>query len=208
MSIGCEEIRLVAPEAALELLDGAARAEVLTHVADCTPCRAELAELSNTADALLVVAPAVEPPAGFDGRVLARIGAERTVEVPRFRRWLVPVAAAAALVLGVFVGGAVAGDSGRDAELVAAPLVTRGGDVAGRVVLSEDEMTCMLDRAPEGVVYRVRVHTAAGVADAGTFTSRGPGWAWTTSLPVDGDDVRRVVVLDAKGAVRAEAQIS
>jgi hypothetical protein len=208
MSIGCEEIRLVAPEAALELLDGAARAEVLTHVADCTPCRAELAELSSTADALLVVAPAVDPPAGFEGRVLARIGAERTVDVRRLRRWLVPVTAAAALVLGVIVGGAAVSDPGGETELVAAPLVAPGGQPAGRVVLGDDEMTCMLDRAPAGVVYRVRVHTAAGIADAGTFTSRGPGWAWTTPLPVDGDDVRRVVVLDADGVVRAEAQLS
>jgi|Tabmets5t2r1_1033131.scaffolds.fasta_scaffold27610_3 Putative zinc-finger len=88
----CERVRELAPELGLGIADGEERAEALEHLARCPDCRRYLDELSVTADELLLLAPAHEPPQGFEGRVLGQI-------VPRrrrpWRRALVPVAAAA-----------------------------------------------------------------------------------------------------------------
>jgi hypothetical protein len=85
----CEEIRELAPEIALGIADGEERAEALRHLSTCAACRRAVEELSQVADELLVLAPAQEPPPGFESRVAEAIGLERP---PRRRRprWLSP----------------------------------------------------------------------------------------------------------------------
>jgi Putative zinc-finger len=85
----CEEIRELAPEIALGIADGEERAEALRHLSACPECRRVLEDLSQVADDLLVLAPAQEPPAGFESRVVEAIG----LQAPRRRRrarWLSP----------------------------------------------------------------------------------------------------------------------
>jgi hypothetical protein len=102
----CEETRELAAELALGIADGADRARALRHLADCPECRRSVEELSAVVDQLLLLAPQHEPPAGFESRVVSRIGTPR----PARRRWrlvLAPVAAAgaaAALAVGVVLG--------------------------------------------------------------------------------------------------------
>jgi predicted anti-sigma-YlaC factor YlaD len=208
----CEEARQLAPEAALDLLDAARRANVLGHVATCGGCRAELAELAATADALLVLAPPAEPTAGFEQRVLARLDAERS---PARRRalatWVRPALVAAAAAVVALVAGIALGSHGGDGGdgLVAGRLLGTDGQAVGQVLVSDgpDRMVCVLDRAPAGVRYAVTVSGRDGVADVGTFTSQGPGKAWATALPIDAADVRRVVIRDAAGNIRATADL-
>jgi hypothetical protein len=90
----CEETRDLAPEIALGIADGEARAEALRHLATCAECQRVVGQLSQVADELLVLAPAQEPPAGFESRVVEAIGLQRP---PRWRlprrlslRWLAP----------------------------------------------------------------------------------------------------------------------
>ena len=64
-----------------------------------------------------------------------------------------------------------------------------------------------LDRAPAGVLYSVSVTGRDTVADVGQFTSEGPGAPWAADLPMDGADVRRVVIRDARGTIRASARL-
>lgn len=78
----CTDIRALLPELALGIADGEDRAVALEHLSTCSECRRELADLSATADDLLALAPAVEPPAGFEGRVLKGL----RVREPRTRR--------------------------------------------------------------------------------------------------------------------------
>lgn len=63
----------VAVELALGLLDGADRAAALAHVERCGACQVEVASLTATGEQLLLVAPEVPPPDGFETRVLDRI---------------------------------------------------------------------------------------------------------------------------------------
>lgn len=208
----CEEVRLLAPEAALDLLDAPQRADVLAHVAGCGGCRTELAELATTADSLLVLAPAAEPAAGFEQRVLARLDAERVPVLRRSTRaWVRPaLVAAAAAVVGLVAGAALRGaaDDG-DAGIVAARLRSADGVAVGQVLVSDgpDRMVCVLDRAPAGARYSVSVAGDDGAAEVGSFTSAGPGKPWATSLPIEASDVRRIVIRDADGNVRATADL-
>jgi hypothetical protein len=208
----CEETRVIVPEAALDLLDGARRAEVLGHVSGCGGCRAELAELAVVSDALLLAAPLAEPPAGFENRVLARLGIERPAGARRpTRRWIRPalVAAVAALV-GLVGGFALRWPDHNHHGVVAVRLVGTDGQAVGQVMVSDhpDRMVCVLDQAPAGVLYTVSVASDDGVADVGAFVSEGPGQPWATSLPIDSVDLRRVVIRDRDGTVRATATLS
>jgi hypothetical protein len=72
----CTELRELAPEVALGLLTGEARAAALAHLQGCEACRAEVAALAGTADEVLLAAPRVEPPPGFREAVLARLASE------------------------------------------------------------------------------------------------------------------------------------
>lgn len=88
----CVEVRELAPELALGILGGAERAEVVLHVNGCARCQVHVAELTEAADVLPQLVPEVEPPPGFEARVMRALGeGERRSR----RRWLAAVAAVA-----------------------------------------------------------------------------------------------------------------
>jgi hypothetical protein len=80
--MGCEELANVAAELALGVLTGRERAQALAHLDHCDACRAEVRQLTLTGEELLGLLPPVEPPAGFETRVLARIGIEAPAPAP------------------------------------------------------------------------------------------------------------------------------
>lgn len=96
----CEAARLLAPELSLGSATGEERAALLRHLASCPDCRRFVSELSAVADELLLLAPAHEPPAGFESRVLARLNESRR-QRPTLRRVLaVAIAAVFAAAAG------------------------------------------------------------------------------------------------------------
>ena len=198
--MNCTDARDLVPEAALDVLDAPVRADVLAHLASCPSCRAELGALSAAADALLLAVPPVEPPAGFESRVAARMVA------PRRRRWVTPaLAAAAALVIGL-IGGWTLRPQHRPG-LEAAWLVGADSQPVGQLLVSDASIVCILDHAPAGASYEVGISVGGRESDLGRFTTDGPGKAWTAPLPVHGRDVTRVVIRDGDGAVRATATV-
>ncbi|MFI2365424.1 zf-HC2 domain-containing protein [Promicromonospora sp. NPDC019610] len=72
----CAELRDALTEVALGVADGATRAAVMEHLATCDRCRDELSSLADAADELLLLVPQREPPADFEGRVLARLAGD------------------------------------------------------------------------------------------------------------------------------------
>jgi len=70
----CSDADLMLDELALDVLPGDRRAALLAHVEECPNCRRLLDQLTETADDLLLAGPEAAPPAGFEDRVLARIG--------------------------------------------------------------------------------------------------------------------------------------
>jgi hypothetical protein len=147
--MSCEETRQLVAELALGIADGADRARALRHLAECADCRRELGELSELADELLMLAPEVEPPVGFESRVLALVQAPR-----RPRRWrrglalLAPAAVAAALATTIVLGAT--GDDRRLADHYRATLAAANGTYFEAARLQAPA------NVPTGVVYGYR----------------------------------------------------
>jgi Putative zinc-finger len=100
-----DEIRELAPELALGIVEGEERGRALQHLAECPDCRRYVESLSEVADELLLLAPHREPPVGFESRVLAEVlPPPQPKRRRRLRLVLAPAAAAlaaAAIVLAI-----------------------------------------------------------------------------------------------------------
>jgi hypothetical protein len=81
----CEQYADQLAELALGILTGRERAQALAHLEGCPVCPAELEQLSLAADSLLEVVPSVEPPLGFEVRLMERLGTGRAIR-RRFHR--------------------------------------------------------------------------------------------------------------------------
>jgi hypothetical protein len=160
--MGCEEFANVAAELALGVLTGRERAQALAHLDRCDACRAEIRQLTLTGEELLGLVPPAEPPAGFETRVLARIGIETAasapvpaamphggwgLKLPRWfaagspgitRRMLATAAVVAALAVAVLGGwGLRSGTStpAASSPLTSAALVSADHQSAGKIFL-------------------------------------------------------------------------
>lgn len=78
----CSRLHDLAPELALGVLDGAERAEALAHLERCAKCHADVASLTELGEQLLLLAPEVPPPAGFETRVLDQVERLRWTALP------------------------------------------------------------------------------------------------------------------------------
>jgi hypothetical protein len=117
-SMSCAEFHDSAAELALGVLTGRERAEALAHLDYCEACREHVRSLTVTGEKMLGLLPAAEPPAGFETRVMERIGLGVPSPTPIRQRWRRParghgfsprrVLAAAAVVVGL-LGAALGG---------------------------------------------------------------------------------------------------
>ena len=184
-------------------LDADRRAALATHLLRCAACRTEYDELATTAADLLPAVPGVQPPIGFDERVLARLATVRRAggAGPSLRRWRWVAVAAAVLVallvpLGVWAvaRGDGAGSSGELATL----RLTCDGSPVGTVSITDVDGGAMavvaLVAAPPDVSYYCRMHLADGTNVDSEAWPAGNG-AWIVPLP--SGDVTTVEVLPA-----------
>lgn len=116
--MGCEQARELAPDLALGLLDGAERAAVLAHVDGCASCRRDVASLTELGEHLLLLAPQMPPPAGFETDVLAQLAPEQRQRRRRRSRRVLGAVAAALLALAGSTGlvRSLRGDGGSSDE--------------------------------------------------------------------------------------------
>lgn len=221
----CAEVEELAAELALGGVAGAERAAVLAHLAGCDACRTLVDQLARAADNLLLLAPALEPPPGFESRVLARIAAAAEpvpLRPSRRRLWL--GAAAVALVAAMSgVGVAELGhhDSRRQVTAIAPIAAVRTAlakDPAGRwtceAVLYGTEPTRMvvsLDRT-DGLSAGFTVEAVrAGSPDTvpvGSFSINDGHGSLATTVGLIVDEIQGIRVLDSTGKVRYEASFS
>ncbi|MCU1452876.1 MAG: hypothetical protein JWN46_1022, partial [Acidimicrobiales bacterium] len=123
--MSCEHVAANAAEFTLGLLDGPARAGVVDHLAQCAACRRLIEAEAAQLDQLLTAGPMLEPPTGFEGRVLERIAQEPQPVEPQ----LVPVRSRAAVAAPTTMGYITA------ARRPARPWVRRVAALAAAVVL-------------------------------------------------------------------------
>ena len=141
--MSCEEFADVAAELALGVLTGRERAQAITHLDQCDTCREHVRQLSLTGEEMLGLLPSREPPAGFETRVMGRLGHPAVARRPkRTRRMLataaVTLAAVAAGLGGWGLRGATSAPSPgapAAASLRSATLLTASHDTAGHIFL-------------------------------------------------------------------------
>ena len=212
----CAEVRELAPEMALGIVGGPERAEALEHTSECGPCRAFVGELAEAADALPLLAAEVEPPPGFEGRVLAALKAPRR----RNRRVVaaaVAVAAAAAAIVSIVGVRTVESiqDSSRvvsEASHVRSSRMTGANGIeVGNVFVSNGRPSAVVVNVnywvPSGN-YRIEFRSASAskyLGDVSIHDGRG-SWGGVTSLPDAG--MGSVVLVDAAGGVTCEARVA
>ncbi len=220
----CERLRGLAAEVALGIADGEERAWALEHAADCPECRARLERLSALADELLLLAPAAEPPAGFETRVAAGIAAPSR-RAAGLRRLAVPLAAAvgaAALAAGavwVALGNDRSlADSYRETLAVAdgeyfeaAPIDAPGGGRVGYAYGYQGDPSWVLAVVKWGVPagdYRIELVTADGrrLPSRSVRVRDGEGSAGA-AIPVGFEQVAELRLLDARGHEVADSEL-
>lgn len=89
---------------ALDALDPEDARAYETHLARCERCRDELASLSEATGALAFATDAPPPPPELRARILQQAGQERGNVVPLRPRWVVPIAAVAAVAACAAIG--------------------------------------------------------------------------------------------------------
>jgi hypothetical protein len=117
-SMSCAEFRDSAAELALGVLTGRERAEALAHLDHCEACREHVRQLTMTGEQMLSLLPTAEPPAGFETRVMDRLGLAAPAPQPLRHRRRRPAwghefsprrALAAAAVVVALLGAALGG---------------------------------------------------------------------------------------------------
>ncbi len=217
---GCAAHQDDLSELALGVLTGRDRARVLVHVESCPGCAEELEHLSRAADAVVQVAPEVEPPMGFEVRLFERMGVADVRRRRRARppRWAVGAFAAAAAIAALAVGlslslssSSPSSQSASQAPGVATANLVENGGVVGRVATHGGDKPWMLmmlfDSSVHGPVNCVVV-TEDGVSHhVGTFVAKEGYGAWSVPLSVKTQDIRSAEVVSPSGTVIATAAL-
>jgi hypothetical protein len=217
----CAQVRDAAAELALGVLPAQERAAAILHLDDCPDCRAHLRQLTLVADQLLGLVPGVEPPAGFEQRVLGRFGLATAEAAPfevapvvslpsrrELRRDRRPVggrtrvllaAAAAVITLVAGVGGFLTGQrSAPDSGVYEAFLTTTDHQTVGEVYAVSGEhgwVSMKIDTggASETVICKV-VREDGSTVPLGKFSLKdGKGW-WGAPVEPGAAPVRAQLV--------------
>ena len=217
----CDDVRELLPELALGIADGEDRSRALEHAATCADCRRELESLSAVADELLELAPATEPPAGFEVRALGSLLPRPRRARRTFRRpfALAAVALAASVVTAGVMLRAFEGDrslAGHYRSVLAEAHGSYFGAARLRDAAGAEGGTVFFYRgAPSWLVVTVSQPYARSVARAELVTRDGRRvpltWfgldegTWGGAVPVDLDAITHVRLISEDGRVLLEA---
>jgi hypothetical protein len=224
-SFGRDEFSDSAVDVALGQLAGRERQAMLAHLEACIGCRLEVQELTGVVDELVLLTPATEPPTGFEGRVTQRLTREHSR-----RHRPAGVVAAGAIAAGVTVAGVTAlgvrhlpGIRGptHPAPPSARTVSSRGVARTGTLLVSgEDRGNVVITSGqPDWLFLSVRgtgwtrlvtceiIVTDAGPVTVGTFMVHSGQGSWGTALPVPVEQLRGVVLTDARGSELGRAPL-
>jgi len=233
--MGCEEFASVAAELALGVLTGRERAQALAHLDRCDACRAEVRQLTLTGEELLGLLPSAEPPAGFETRVLARIGIEAPAPAPapapaakprgwRLPRWFAPgspgitrrmlaTAAVVAALAGAVLGGwglrSSTAPATASSQLTSAALLSADHQTAGKIFLyngTQRWLYMSVDMSPvSGSVTCQVVGKDGHVTTVGSFWVTNGYGSWGSPTPTGTGPLAGARLIGANGAVLATA---
>jgi hypothetical protein len=180
--MGCAEFAGVAAELALGVLTGRERARALAHLDWCEACRETVRQLTVTGEELTGLLPAIEPPAGFETRVMERLGLATPAPAParhlsparrfgrelagwmgsagagRPRRLLAAAAVAVAVIVAGLGGWGLHGAT--SSPLSSAALLTASHQTAGKIYF--------YDSGSRWLYMSVNIGPGSGAAGNGT----------------------------------------
>jgi len=217
----CEELAAIDAELALGIADARTRAVALQHLEQCSSCRRRVQRLSEVSDGLSELVPPVEPPVGFESRVISELHPAPSPTSGNVAHRFMIAAAIVALALIAGITGWLVGTSkatnnppshssaAANGHAVTADLVGQQGTV-GQVVLSAGGDPWM-SMAVQGEMGHARVRCQVVESDGHVITlgsfpvEEGYGY-WASALPT-GATVRTVRIADRSGAVLATADV-
>jgi hypothetical protein len=222
--MSCEEFADVAAELALGVLTGRERAQAITHLDQCDTCREHVRQLSLTGEEMLGLLPSREPPAGFETRVMGRLGHPAVTRRPkRTRRMLataaVTLAAVAAGVGGWGLRGATSAPSPvapAAASLRSATLLTASHETAGHIFLYTGSprwlyMDVDMDAGPgagNGTVICQLMASDGRIITVGSFSLDGGYGSWGSPDPLASGSVTGARLISLNGTVLATASFT
>lgn len=172
---------LVAPYA-LDALDGEEERSFEQHLASCERCREELAGLREAAAYLAYPATGPAPPAALKERILEQARSERrnVTPLPSRRRWIAPLAAAAAVAAAVALGVGVWSATRPASDPFASVLARSGAKIvpmgdSGALAVAPDGTAVLaltVPHAPAGKTYEAWVIESGTPRRAGLFAGR------------------------------------
>jgi hypothetical protein len=217
-AFGCHDVRELAPDLALGTLSGGERAEALLHINGCARCQAFVAELTDVADHLPLLAPEIEPPPGFGAATVALMTGARPRRRFRFAA-AIAAAAAAAAILSVTIVRITDDTTSRTTAapppasaptLRSVDMIGANGNNAGEVYIAGDRVATMrIELAyvvPNGA-YAIRLTGADGTGtQIGTVGVDGwhGKWSGPVRLP---HGAATVALVDATGKTVCTASV-
>ncbi|MGH9064070.1 MAG: hypothetical protein ACRDZQ_02860 [Acidimicrobiales bacterium] len=219
----CTEVQELAPELGLGVVVGIERAGALAHLETCASCRALVEDMAEVGDSLLGLGPEIEPPAGFEGRLLARRGpAPRPSS--RWWRWPALVAAVAVVAAGVGTGVGL-GVQGQPALRVEHPAVVsaiggreisvavlrHGAQEVGQVFVYSGQpswvfMTVEADGPPHRVTCELETK-GGGTVVLGSFTVSTGYRSWGSTVALDPGLIRGIRLVGTRAETLATATL-
>jgi hypothetical protein len=207
LKLTCAEVVELAPDAALDLLDGQQRAAVVAHLDDCARCRAEVHELLDVADLTVLLVPDDEPPVGFEDRVLASLQPSQATSP--VGRWLMAAAIVIVVSLGAVATGLVVARHPSPAMSADVAVVnTEAGSDIGRVVVTggtKPWLFMALSDQSQGAYACELIKVDGTSVGIGEFEGRAD---WSGRVQVPRDQISGVRVTDAAGNTLGTATLS
>lgn len=210
----CATVREQAAELALGILPAEERAAALSHIEQCRECRSYVHDLTLVGEELLTLLPAVEPPPGFENKVLNSL--VRPVRHARKRK-LVATAVAATAWIGAWLTGALVGfpvgsqdSASPPSEAVIEAEFTSTGQPVGHAYVYADEPTwAYMDMnqtgGQTGLVRCDLVLRNGRTIEIGTFRVAAGRGHWGSPVPVAAADLSSIRLVGTDGTVMAAA---
>ena len=219
--IDCAQLLDAAPELALGILPGDERAAALAHLDECPTCQQQIGSLVGLTDQLLLLTPPVEPPAGFEQRVLASLADPPSdVRPSRARRRATRATVAALALAACLVVALAAGWSSRTtpSALDAEKMRTSTGTVVGEVLVHRGRPAVLFMSLPgwaaqvttygePGATYTLRIERRDAPARV-LPVSMSANASWATTLDFDPTTITSVAMVDGQGRVWCSAQFA
>jgi hypothetical protein len=231
IELSCAQCDELAPELALGVLGGRERADAIAHLSRCPRCQERVSALATTAAELVELVPEIDPPPGFEQRVIAAI----TPPAPRpslARRGLPVAALALTAVLLAGAGWAVgqllpvqpgglpitAEKVQPVADVMVSPLIAGDREIGKAYVYPNDPSWIYLSITDDSAradspsasttVTCDLIRQDGSTVTLGTFPLRHGHTDWATRTPIDSSSVDGATLTTDTGLTLASAHFT